>query len=186
MSDKDTEHLEATIPNEEPEIEQEQDDAEDVEAFKAQLAEKEEQLIEKDAFARQAIARAKKAEEVAKSKGFEKDKDGNWVLPTQLKNTNSLTPDEIDARVLRLQGMPEQVLEALKKVAKINGQTLIDAQNDEVFLAMKAKIEETEKSEKAKLGASRGTGSVKKAKTFNTPGLTDAEHKELWRQAQGR
>lgn len=178
MSDKDNEQLEATTPDEELELEDNLDDTEDVEALK-------EKLEKANTFARQSLARAKKAEAALKDKPVQANSE-TVAKPTQVNNSNTLTPDDIDARVLRLQGMPEPILEALKKVAKINGQTLMEAQSDEVFVAMKAKIEEQDKSEKAKLGASRGTGSVKKAKTFNTSGLSDAEHKEMWLQAQGR
>ena len=128
----------------------------------------------------QVFARAKKAE--AELKELKKTP----AEAPQTTNNNPLTPDEIDARVLRLQGMDTDVLEALKKVAKINGTSLIEAQTDSVFVAMKSKIEAEKVSEQAKLGASKGSGTQRKQKTFNTQGLTDAEHKDMWRQAQGK
>lgn len=173
MSEQDLEQLEATISNEELELENNLDDVEDVELAKEE-AEKAKQ------FARQALARAKKAE--AELKELKKTP----AEVPQTTNNNPLTPDEIDARVLRLQGMDTDVLEALKKVAKINGTSLIEAQTDSVFVAMKSKIEAEKVSEQAKLGASKGSGTQRKQKTFNTPNLTDAEHKEMWRQAQGK
>ena len=175
MSEQDFEQLEATIPNEELELENNLEDVEDIELAKEE-AEKAKQ------FARQALARAKKAEAELK----ELKKNEKPAEAPQTTNSNPLTPDEIDARVLRLQGMDTDVLEALKKVAKINGTSLIEAQTDSVFVAMKSKIEAEKVSEQAKLGASKGSGTQRKQKTFNTQGLTDAEHKELWKQAQGK
>lgn len=172
MSDKDLEPLEAIIPEEELDLEDNQADDEDIEVVKAN-AEKATQ------FAKTALARAKKAE--AELKEFKTAK------APQLNNDNKpLTTDEIDERVLRLQGMSEAKLEALKKVAKVAGKTLMEAQSDEVYKAMESRIDEADKSEKAKLGASRNSGSAKKAKSFNTPGLSDEDHKSLWRESQGR
>ena len=74
----------------------------------------------------------------------------------------------------------------MKKLAKVNDTSIIEAQSDELFATFQAKRKEKEKSEQAKLGASRGSGTKSKEKTFNSPGLTDAEHKQLWREAQGR
>lgn len=82
--------------------------------------------------------------------------------------------------------MSDTLLETLKKVAKATGKSILDTQNDEIFIAMKEKAEANEKSAKASVGASRGSGKVTKGKDFSTPGLTPEEHKELWLKEQGR
>lgn len=174
MSIQDEPVVEATISDEELELELDLDDTEDVEALKAKIA-------EKDTFARQAVARAKKAEADLKALKA----SGTTAPATQtalITNNNALTADEIDKRVLKAGGMSDEVLEHLTKVAQVTGKSLFDAQNDDLFVAMKTRHEDALKAEKAKLGVSRGSGSAKKEKTLNTPGLSDAEHKDLWRQ----
>lgn len=179
MSEQDLEQLDATNPNEELELEPELDDTEDVEALKEQLEREREAR-------RQLTARAKKTEAELRNLRDSQPKETKTPESTQLtKTNNALTEDEIDARVLRLQGMSEELLNKLKSVAKATGKSMIEAQSDEVFVIMKEKMEAEAKSEKAKLGASKGSGSVKKGKDLSTPGLTDAEHKALWREKMG-
>lgn len=180
MSEQDTEQLDATNPNEELELETELDDTEDVEALKEELEREREAR-------RQLTARAKKTEAELRSLRVSQPKKAEDTSSTQLKNTNSaLTEDDIDARVLRLQGMSEELLTKLKTVAKATGKTMIDAQSDDIFIAIKEKMENEAKAEKAKLGTSKNSGTVKKGKDFSSPGLTDEEHKALWREKNGR
>lgn len=180
MSEQDTEQLDATNPNEELELDTELDDTEDVEALKEELEREREAR-------RQLTARAKKTEAELKSLKGSQSSEVDKASSTQFtKTNNALTEDEIDARVLRLQGMSEELLGKLKSVAKATGKSMIEAQSDEVFLIMKEKMEAEAKSEKAKLGASKGSGTVKKVKDFNTPNLSDEEHRALWREKNGR
>lgn len=171
MSEQDTEALEATSSNEEENLENEIEDTEDVDVLKSQ--------VEKDRIAKQQIlARAKKAE--AELKALKEKK------PEATQNTTSnLSSEDIEVTILRAQKTSDDEIAYLKKLAKVNGTSIIEAQNDELFLNYKAKKEAQEKSERAKLGASRGSGSVRKEKTINTPGLSDAEHKALWKEQNG-
>lgn len=174
MSETDTEVLEATISNEELELDNELEDTEDVEALKEQVA-------TKDAFARQALARAKKAEAELKTL------KGTKLAPaTQLNNTNNLTAEDVEIRILKAQGIPQEEIDYLKKLAKVNDSSIIEAQSDELFTSFQTKRKEQEKSEQAKLGASRGSGGVRKEKTFNSAGLSAEEHRALWKSAQGK
>lgn len=174
MSEIDNEVLEATISNEELELDNELEDTEDVEALKEQAA-------KKDAFARQALARAKKAEAELKTLKGSKPAEA-----TQINNQNNLTAEDVEVRILKAQGLPQEEIDYLKKLAKVNDTSIIEAQSDELFVSFQNKRKEQEKSEQAKLGASRGSGGSKKEKTFNSQGLTEEEHKALWKQAQGR
>lgn len=177
MSQIDEEVVGTITPDEEPELDLELEDTEDVEVLKEQL-EKEREAR------RQLTARAKKAETENKEL---KTKISEPVKPTQTETSinNPLTPAAIDERVLKAQGMDDELLDKLKKVAQVTGKTLIEAQSDELFVAFKDKFEERVKADKAKLGASRGSSSVRKEKTFSTPGLSSTEHKEMWRKSQG-
>lgn len=86
--------------------------------------------------------------------------------------------DPVEAALL-VNGMSEELLTELKAVAKVRNISLIKAQADPIFVAVKDKFEKDKKTEQASMPASRGSGSVKVKKTFATPGLTREEHKAL-------
>jgi hypothetical protein len=93
------------------------------------------------------------------------------------------TPSNVEEVVLLANGMDETLMEQLKKVAAINNTSLIKAQNDPIFVAVKEKFEREKKSSNASLGASRGSGQAKVQKGFSTPGLSREEHMKLAREA---
>lgn len=90
------------------------------------------------------------------------------------------SPTNVEETVLLANGMDEELLEKLKKVAQVNGTTLIKAQNDPIFVAVKEKFEKDKKQASASMPASRGSGQSKPKKDFATPGLTRDEHKALF------
>jgi hypothetical protein len=121
----------------------------------------------------QVLARAKKAEaELKRTKS----------APTKTADTTSapLSEDVVDSRILKSQGMADELLSELKTIAKLRGKTMMECTEDPIFLAIK------EAAKKVKLPASRGSAPVKKAKDFTSKGLTPEEHKALWRESQGR
>lgn len=170
----DNQEAEFITSDEELELESNLDDNEDVEALRSEL--------EREREARkQLTARAKKAEEQLRAKVSQPE------TPVEQKSTqSSLTADDIDMRVLKVQGMSDEVIEKLSKIAKFNGVSLFEAQSDDLFVAWKEKHEADKRAEKARMGASRGSSSVRKEKTITSPGLTDSEHKDLWRQSLGK
>ena len=93
--------------------------------------------------------------------------------------------ETVEEIVLRTQGMEDDLIEPLKKLAKINGQTLVEAQKDPLFIALKEKREAEKKSQEASMGAARGSAQKSPKISFNTPGITDAQHKELWKKTMG-
>jgi len=100
-------------------------------------------------------------------------------------NNNNNNSVSIEETVLKAQGLEEDEIDMLKKVSAISGVSLIDAQKDTVFKLWKEKQEAEEKSRKASMGTSKGS-SAKTQKGFNTPGLSEAEFKEMWKQKMGR
>lgn len=154
---------EAIIPEEELDLEVELDNTEDVEAIKAR-AEKVE------TFARQAVARAKKAEEELKA--FKKPKEST----AQVASPQSSSVEET---VLLATGMPEELLGELKAVASVRNVSLIKAQADPIFVAVKEKFERDQKQKDASMPASRGSGQAKPKITAATPGISREEHKRL-------
>lgn len=89
-------------------------------------------------------------------------------------------PSNIEETVLLANGMDETLLETLKKVASVQGMSLIKAQNDPIFVAMKENFEKEQKQKASSLPASRSSGQLKPKKDFSTPGLTEAERKEMF------
>jgi hypothetical protein len=91
---------------------------------------------------------------------------------------------DVDERILLANGMAPELLKELKKVSKVVGKGLIEAQADSIFVAVKEKFEREQKAKKASLGASRGSGNVTPKKDAKTPGLTREEHMKMAAAAQ--
>lgn len=122
---------------------------------------------------------AKATAEAAKYRRlYEKGKKAPVVVSAPATNSNPPAAD-VDERILKAQGMSDELLTTLKKVASLNGTSLIDAQTDDLFVAAKEKFEKAQKSRAASMGASRGSGSPAPKKDLGTPGLSREEHKKL-------
>lgn len=106
---------------------------------------------------------------------FEKTQKPKVVTP-QAPQPASPNVEEV---VLLANGMSEELLGELKAVAKVRGTSLIKAQNDPIFVALKENFEKEIKQKSASLGASRGAGAVKPKVTLSTPGLSREEHRRL-------
>jgi hypothetical protein len=92
----------------------------------------------------------------------------------------------VEETVLLANGMPEELVKELKVVAKARGiNSLIKAQNDPIFVALKEKFEKEKKQKDASLPASRGSGAAAVPKTVSQPGLSREEHQRLAREALG-
>ena len=102
-----------------------------------------------------------------------------------ITNNNNNNSVSIEETVLKAQGLDEEEIDMLKKVSAISGVSLIDAQKDTVFKLWKEKQDAELKSKRASMGTSKGS-SAKTQKGFNTPGLSEAEFKEMWKQKMGR
>lgn len=96
-----------------------------------------------------------------------------------IKKTKTESVD-VDERILVNQGIDDEVLAELKDIAKAKRMSLIDARNTPVFKAFEKQFEEEKKTESARLGASKGSGTRREQKTFKTPGLSKEEHRKMW------
>lgn len=114
-----------------------------------------------------------------------KSKQETKPVEKKVINNNNNNSVSIEETVLKAQGLEEDEIDMLKKVSAISGVSLIDAQKDTVFKLWKEKQEAEEKSKRASMGTSKGS-SAKTQKGFNTPGLSEAEFKEMWKQKMGR
>lgn len=171
MSDEDQD-LDTITSNDET-TDDSYNDSEDVESLR--------EMLERERTARQQLtARAKKAEAELKTL-----KVPQQQKPAQATTTNNLTSEDIEAKILKAQNVSDEEITYLRKLAAFNGVSLLDAQNDDMFVAFKSKREQELKSERAKLGVSSRSGQHKQEKTFNSVGLSDAEHKAKWREMNG-
>lgn len=172
MSEQDQVQDLATNESQDQELEINLDDIENVEG--------EAKTYTEEQF-RQVVARAKKAEAQLKATKQTTQQTASQTLT----NAPSNTTDDIDVKILKSQGTPQDEIEVLQKIAKVNNTTVIDAKNDNLFKLYISNKEQQEKADKARLGASKGSGNVKKEKGFNTPGLSQEEHRRLWREKNG-
>lgn len=165
MSEQDTQVVEATSSDETVVLEDTTEVVtEDVEALKLELAKAKEAQA-------QILARAKKAEAELKT--------AKSTVSPQINNTP--TDEAIQTHILKAQGLSDELLAELKAVAAVRKVSLIDAQNDPIFTAIKERKEAETKSVKASLGVSKGSRPEKKEKTFDSQGLTPEEHKAMWK-----
>lgn len=141
-------------------VEQETDTDEE----KAKLAELNKKLFE----------RAKKAESELKALKAKGD--------TQKTINNS--PVEL-AEELKLiaKGLSDEEIEQAKIIAKGTGTTLNEALKTPLFTSFQNDLKEKQRKEKAKLGASKGSGQTEADKGFRS-GLTREEHMALWKETQ--
>jgi hypothetical protein len=114
--------------------------------------------------------RAEKAEAKAKA-----------VRTSAPKEEKQDTPD-VDERILRANGMPDELLKELKAIANARGIDLISAQNDKLFKLAKEDFEREAKQKEASLGSSKGSGNSQAKKSVSSPGLSKEEHKAMWKQ----
>jgi len=131
---------------------------------KAKLAELNKKLFE----------RAKKAESELKALKARGD--------TQKTINNS--PVEL-AEELKLiaKGLSDEEIEQAKIIAKGTGTTLNEALKTPLFTSFQNDLKEKQRKEKAKLGASRGSGQTETDKGFRS-GMTREEHMALWKETQ--
>ena len=120
----------------------------------------------------QLTARAKKAEEELKKLKTSKETNANSNL------TNTLSREEV---VLIAKGYDDESFNQIQAIAKGKGISLLEAEKDPLFVSFKEKKEAEAKAEKAKLGASKGSGQKETKPGFNSfESLED--HKKLWKE----
>ena len=118
----------------------------------------------------QLTARAKKAEEELKI----------------LKANPPLKQDPQLSDELKLiaRGLSDEEIEQAKVIAKGKGIVLAEAIKDPLFLSYQATLKEKERKEKAKLGATKGSGESQD-ETLIKPGMTREEHQEAFKKVMG-
>jgi len=99
------------------------------------------------------------------------------------KNTiNALSEVDVDAKILKSQGVSDELIEEMKALAAVRKKSLLEMTSDPIIIAMKESHEAERKAKQAKLGVSRGSSTVKPTKSTATPGLTAEDHRALWNE----
>lgn len=98
------------------------------------------------------------------------------IKSTSAQKTSNSKPANYEADLLRVaKGYDDELIGTLEVISKGSGKTLIQAQEDPMFKLLLAKIQEEERANKAKLGASKGSSQHQAVSIKN---MTPAEHKE--------
>lgn len=78
--------------------------------------------------------------------------------------------------------LSESAMERVQKLAKLDDISLIEAYNSDLYQAWEGKEVKKYKTEKSQLRTSRG-GKVEVKKSLDSPDLSEADHKALWKEA---
>lgn len=93
-------------------------------------------------------------------------------------------PQLSDELKLIARGLSDEEIEQAKVIAKGKGIVLTEAIKDPLFLSYQTTLKEERRKEKAKLGASKGSGESQD-ETLVKPGMSESEHKEAFNKVMG-
>jgi hypothetical protein len=136
----------------------------DVESLRAELERERQAKL-------QITARAKRAEAEVKA--------------LKQKSPNPVPTENVDERILRSQGLPDDLLKELRVIAQIRNTGLIEAQADPVFKALKDNYDKEIKIKEASLPSSKGSGRAEVKKDFKTANLPREEHMKMFKSKVG-
>ena len=119
----------------------------------------------------QLTARAKKAEEELKA----------LKANPPINNPDPQLSDELK---LIARGLSDEEIDKAKVIAKGSGVALQEAIKDPLFLSYQATLKEQARKEKAKLGASKGSGESQDD-TLIKPEMTREEHEKAFKKVMG-
>jgi hypothetical protein len=140
--------------------------------------------------AEKAEAALKAKEDAEKAAADEAKKKAEADAAAKNNNQNSGQADPIEvARIAKVfSDLDDQQTEQLLKVAKATGLSPAEAKKDPLFSAWNNQYQETQKKERAKMGASQGSGQggSDEGEPITKPGMKRDEHMEAWKKALGR
>jgi hypothetical protein len=106
------------------------------------------------------------------------------VTPAPAKPAETPTGLTREEGILYSKGFEEDEVEYAQKVATLQGVKLTEAVKDPLFTTWKSNKDADQKKQAAQLGTSKGARTTIK-KSFDTPGLSDEDHKALFKEAIG-
>lgn len=124
----------------------------------------------------------------AEAKKWKAIAERNKKKSTETNKVATNAPDKytVERTVLAANGMPDDLLKSLERIAKLEDVSLLTATKDPLFIATQERYEQEQRLKSAQVGASNGSGSGASKIGFDTPGLTKDQHKQLWKKAVGR
>lgn len=134
--------------------------------------------------AEKAERRAKELEAAGTDTSRQTESDASNQSEQNTKAESSTPKQDALSReeaILFAKGHSEEEVEFAHKVSQLEGISLREATENDIFTTWKSKKEQEDKQQEAQLGASRGSGGQKKAKKPSDPGLTREEHRKIWR-----
>lgn len=125
--------------------------------------------------------KAKRAEDNYAAQKIRAEKaEKNEVVPKPI--TNSSDADELK---LIARGLSDEEIDQAKIVAKGKDVSLVEAIKDPLFTTYQQKLKEDDKKEKARLGATSGSGESEGIITGTESGSTRDEHMAAFKKATG-
>jgi hypothetical protein len=101
--------------------------------------------------------------------------------PKKAETSTGLSRDET---ILYAKGFEEDEVEYAQKVATLQGVKATEAIKDPLFTTWKSNKDADLKKQQAQLGTSKGAKTTIK-KSFDTPGLSDEDHKAMFKEMTG-
>jgi|AntDeeMinimDraft_6_1070357.scaffolds.fasta_scaffold00931_6 hypothetical protein len=124
----------------------------------------------------------KKLEELRTRLSSNEDDEQESEKDTLKDDRGGLTKDEAK---LYARGLSDEEIDKADKIAQVEGISLMEAVDNDIFVTWKEKNDKEEKDQQASIGASKGSGSQKKGKNVSDSGLSTEEHKALARKRMG-
>lgn len=149
----------------------------------AKISEKKSELI-KQKYATIA-EKAKKDADIANNYKIRAEKAEGELKKPKPPESKPNDPQLSDELKLIARGLSDEAIEQAKVIAKGKSISLTEAIKDPLFLLVKNDLDEKEKKEKAKLGASKGSGESQEESEINS-GMTREEHEKAFKKAMGK
>lgn len=123
-----------------------------------------------------------KAELTARAKKAEEELKALKAKPQENKPNDPQLSDELK---LIARGLSDEAIEQAKVIAKGKGIPLTEAIKDPLFLTYRKDADEKERKEKAKLGASKGSGESSDKKEVKS-GMSREQHEKVFQEKVGK
>lgn len=130
------------------------------------------------------LAKEQEARRQLTARALRAEKELKKLRETEAQPRINSDPQLSDELKLIARGLSDEEIDKAKVVAKGLGISLPDAIKDPLFLSYQATLKEKERKEKAKLGASKGSGESQDD-TLIRKDMTRDEHQEAFKKVMG-
>lgn len=131
-----------------------------------------------------ALAKEQEARRQLTARALRAEKELKKLRESEAQPPINNDPQLSDELKLIARGLSDEEIDKAKVVAKGLGISLPDAIKDPLFLSYQATLKEKERKEKAKLGASKGSGESEDS-TLIKQDMTREEHEKAFKKVMG-